>query len=154
MKLYIRNQKKRSICLIFCVDEQISVPSTSGIQNSIQESSEEVWSDFDSDDLVLDKDYEIPKSFNQNINNSDSDSDADFIPCSQQIQHRTILESPEHSDGETNQVSLTKKGNIRKRKAYNVSLKDRKRLKNKKTKSKPNIQLNLVAVKISAKKSA
>lgn len=113
------------------VDEQrYSVPSTSDIQNSLQESSEEVWSDFDSDDSVLDKDYEAPKSFNQNINNSDSDSDADFIPCSQEIQPRTVLESPEHSDDEINQVRLTKKGNIRKRKTYNVSLKDRKRLKN------------------------
>lgn len=112
------------------LDEHISVPSTSGIQNFVPESSEEVWSDFDSDDSVLDKDYELPESLKRNIDNSDSDSDADFIPCSQQITHRTILESPENSDDETDQVRLTKKGNIRKRKTYNVSLKDRKRLKN------------------------
>lgn len=136
------------------VDEEISVPSTSGIQNFVQESSEEVWSYFDSDDSVLDKDYEPPKSLNRNISNcSDSDSDADIIPCSQPIQHRTVLESPEHSDGETNQNRLTKKGNIRKRKTFDVSLKDRKRLKKEK-KSKPSILLNLVAVKTFAKKSA
>ncbi|KAH9638428.1 hypothetical protein HF086_015747 [Spodoptera exigua] len=57
------------------VDEQFSVPSTSDIQNSLQESSEEVWSDFDFDDSVLDKD-------------------------TQEIQHKTVLETPEHSDGE------------------------------------------------------
>lgn len=113
-----------------CLNEQVSVPSTSGLQNKQkQASSEEDWLDFDSDDSVIDKDYKLPEKSHQNISSSDSESD--FIPCSQIIQHKTIEESPEElSDTETNQdVEITKKGNIRKRKTYNLSLKDRKRLK-------------------------
>lgn len=59
----------------------------------------------------------------------DTDSESDYIPCSQPVLGKIILESPEHSDEETNHVQLTKKGNIRKRQTYNISLKDRKRQK-------------------------
>ena len=88
-------------------------------------SNEEISLDFDSDDSVVDKDYQCE----HNISSYQSDSESDFIPCSQQIKQKIILESPEQSDAETNQIQLTKKGNIKKRKTYNVSLSDRKRLK-------------------------
>ncbi|CAG4963150.1 unnamed protein product [Parnassius apollo] len=114
------------------------VPSTSsGIQNSVQASSSEhvvvphslldTGSDFDSDYLVLDKTYELLKA---------REKSAIVMVLTQktlyhvrsQFQKKIILESPEYSDEETT-VQLTKKGTIRKRKNYNVSIKDRKRLK-------------------------
>ncbi|CAG4940615.1 unnamed protein product [Parnassius apollo] len=107
------------------VAEWSIVPSTnSGIQNSVQASSSEhvvvphslldTGSDFDSDDSVLDKTYELPKA-REKISDSDGFDSEDFIPCSQPISKRIILESPEYSDEETT-VQLTKKGTIRKRK--------------------------------------
>lgn len=121
------------------VGEWSPEPSTSGgVQHSVQASSSEhvvaplsvldTESDFDSDDSVLDKNYELPKVREKNSDTDGSDSE-DFIPCSQPVPAKTILESSAESDEETNHVQLTKKGTIRKRKTYNVSLKDRKRLK-------------------------
>ncbi|KAF9420409.1 hypothetical protein HW555_003331 [Spodoptera exigua] len=122
------------------VGEWSPEPSTSGgVQHSVQASSSEhvvaplsvldTESDFDSDDSVLDKNYELPKVREKNSDTDGTDSE-DFIPCSQPLPAKTILESPaESEDEETNHVQLTKKGTIRKRKTYNVSIKDRKRLK-------------------------
>lgn len=116
------------------LDEQIldePVPSTSGIQkNRDQAASDEDWLDFSSDDSVIDKDYKLPEKSHLNISSSDSEND--FIPCSQIIRHTTIEASPEESpDPETNEDQITKKGNIWKRKTYNISLKERKRMKKK-----------------------
>lgn len=120
------------------VGEWSPEPSTNGVQHSVQASSSkhvvvplsvlDTESDFDSDDSVLDKNYELPKVREKNSDTDGSDSE-DFIPCSQPVPAKTILESSAESDEETNHVQLTKKGTIRKRKTYNVSMKDRKRLK-------------------------
>ncbi|KAF9406810.1 hypothetical protein HW555_012949 [Spodoptera exigua] len=80
------------------VDEQFSVPS-------LQESSEEVWSDFDSDDSVLDKDYEVPRSFNQILHNSDSiaipDLDSIGPQCSSSNTQEQIQVVPQSSSSDT-----------------------------------------------------
>ncbi|KAH9633935.1 hypothetical protein HF086_006451 [Spodoptera exigua] len=117
------------------VGEWSPEPSTSGgVQHSVQASSSEhvvaplsvldTESDFDSDDSVLDKNYELPKVREKNSDTDGTDSE-DFIPCSQPLPAKTILESPaESEDEETNHVQLTKKGTIRKRKTYNNPLID------------------------------
>nr|XP_053621942.1 uncharacterized protein LOC128681791 [Plodia interpunctella] len=172
----LQNLKRKSD-----IDEQI--PSTSGLQNwSPQFLASE--SDFDSDDSVVDKDYEPPKNqktyniaaqcskqsviknLNIRIHNEnyepreanilldDSGSESYFIPCSQPCLEKTIPESSDESTKED--VVLTKKGTVRKRKKYDVSLKERKQIKREEkicTKYfvKPGCQENICKKKCSTK---
>ncbi|CAG5039390.1 unnamed protein product [Parnassius apollo] len=170
----LQNLKLRS-------DIEDQIPSTSGLQNwSPQILVSE--SDFDSDDSVADKDYKPPKNHKTyiiaaqcskqsvvknlnmrghnenyerreaNILLDDSSSESDVIPCSQPCLEKTI---PESSD-ESTKDELTKKGTVRKRKRYDVNLKERKKIKREETIYtkyfvKPGCQENICKKKCSTK---
>ncbi|CAG4935766.1 unnamed protein product [Parnassius apollo] len=82
--------------------------------------SDQYTSIFDSDDSVKDKDYIPPTDYKRNRSDSDTDSQEEFIDNSQIV---IIPDSPEQ---EENDLLYTKKGTIRKRKRYEMSLKTRK----------------------------
>lgn len=106
---------------------EVCRPSTSNIGENNEDCDNYTDEDiFDSDDSVKDKDYVLPTTKKIPDSGSDTDSLGDAIENTQ-VDNLIISESSEFEDEDN--LLLTKKGTIRKRKRHEMSLKARKEKK-------------------------